>query len=84
MSVKWNSVKVKEGNREMQVLIPDLGDRSETHDITEAAVEKTKDELRHNQRQESKVNPADRRTAIREALERRERRREGTGNRKYY
>lgn len=82
--VKWNSVKVKEGNREMQVLIPDSGDQPETHDITQAAIEKTRDELKHNQRPESKVNPADRREALREALERRESRRNGTGNRKYF
>ncbi|MBE3143550.1 MAG: hypothetical protein IMZ61_06465 [Planctomycetes bacterium] len=80
--VNWNTVNVKEGNREMNVLIPDTGDSLETQDITEAAIEKTKDELRHNQRPVSTVKPEDRRAALREFQERKEHKRNGT--RKFY
>jgi hypothetical protein len=80
--VKWNTVNIKEGNREMNVLIPDTGDRLETHDITEAAIEKTRDELKHNQRPVSTVKPEDRRAALKEFQERKAHKQNGT--RKYY
>lgn len=75
MDVKWKKVNVKEGNREMDVLYPDMGDKSETHDLEEQAIEKTRDELKHNQRLISNVNPEDRREALKEWQERRDRKR---------
>jgi hypothetical protein len=46
MGVNWQSVNVEENGREMEVLIPDMGDRSETKDLTDFAIGKTKEDLR--------------------------------------
>lgn len=80
--VKWKSVNVKEGNREMKVLYPDMGDKSETHDLEQQAVEKTTDELKHNQRPVSTITPEHRKEALREWQDRRNRKRDSS--KKFY
>jgi hypothetical protein len=82
MDVKWKTVNVKEGNREMNVLVPDMGDRIETNDLIQAETEKTHAQLKANQRPVSTVKPEDRKEALKEFQERRERKRDGT--KKYY
>ena len=47
---------VKEGNREMKVIIPETGDKVWDAELELAEREKTRDQLRTNQRPVSKVN----------------------------
>lgn len=54
-----NTFKVKQGNREMTVIIPQTGDRSYDQYLEEAEREKTAEELKKQQRPISKMSRAD-------------------------
>jgi len=64
-----NKFTVKEGNREMQVIIPKSGDSSYDEYLEEAEREKTADELKKNQKPEATMSKADVAGALREYAE---------------
>ena len=57
---------VKEGNREMNVIIPQSGDSSYDNYLEEAEKEKTSDDLRKNQRPAPKMSKKDATGAVKE------------------
>ena len=64
---KLNTFKVKYGNKEMQVIIPDTGDRAENAYLEEAEREKTLEQLRKKPpREETKLSKDEQADAIKE------------------
>ncbi len=72
VKVNWQSIDIKEGNRAMKVFVPDMGDPVETKELIQAETEKTRDQLKRNQKETSKVNPQDRKEALAEWQRRRD------------
>jgi len=74
--MKWKKVKVTEGDKSQDVYYPDMGDRIETHDLEQFAIEKTKQDLRKTPpREQRRYSPQEVGQALKEYKENR---------RKYY
>ncbi len=81
--VEIKNVVVKENNHEMQVFIPQTGDKSYDDYIEEAEIEKTRDELRKKPHLKSNKSKEDIKKALKELSDYRRRKRENV-NRKYF
>lgn len=82
---KIKTITVTEGERTMDVLIPQTNDKEYNDYLEVAEKEKTADELRKQPpKEKSKLSKSEKVEAIKEINEKRKRKKYGSGNPKYY
>ncbi len=84
MRVKWKQVDVQHEDKRMKVFYPDSGDKIETRDLEQFAIEKTTEDLR---KQPPREKPKHSKTEVAEALKEYKKfqnRQKDTNKRKYY